>query len=102
MRKSTLWVPTWPHTNQAVQTQKMARGLKFRNKVHVVDTIYVAKIKTLISFAVTAKLICVLISHMRLNCVCILCWNFIAVNNKVMLSCSSDQACIIILNCTAL
>ena len=28
MRKQTFWFPTWPDTNQAVQLQKMARGLK--------------------------------------------------------------------------
>ena len=32
MRKPTLWFPTWADTNQAVQLQKMTRGLKFRNK----------------------------------------------------------------------
>ena len=30
MRKPTLWFPTRSDTNQAVQLQKMARGLKFR------------------------------------------------------------------------
>ena len=30
MRKLTFWFPTWSETNQAVQLQKMARGLKFR------------------------------------------------------------------------
>ena len=30
MRKETFWFPTWSDTNQAVQLQKMARGLKFR------------------------------------------------------------------------
>ena len=30
MRKATFWFPTWSDTNQAVQLQKMARGLKFR------------------------------------------------------------------------
>ena len=30
MRKPTLWFATWSDTNQAVQLQKMARGLKFR------------------------------------------------------------------------
>ena len=30
MRKLTFWFPTWSDTNQAVQLQKMARGLKFR------------------------------------------------------------------------
>ena len=29
MRKLTLWFPTWSDTNQAVQLQKIARGLKF-------------------------------------------------------------------------
>ena len=32
MRKPTFWFPTWSDTNQAVQLQKMARGLKFRTK----------------------------------------------------------------------
>ena len=30
IRKQTFWFPTWSDTNQAVQLQKMARGLKFR------------------------------------------------------------------------
>ena len=30
MRKPTFLFPTWSDTNQAVQLQKMARGLKFR------------------------------------------------------------------------
>ena len=30
MRKQTFWFSTWSDTNQAVQLQKMARGLKFR------------------------------------------------------------------------
>ena len=30
MRKLTFWFPTWSNTNQAVQLQKTARGLKFR------------------------------------------------------------------------
>ena len=29
MRKPAFWFPTWSDTNQAVQLQKMARGLKF-------------------------------------------------------------------------
>ena len=28
MRKPTFWFPTWSDTNQAVQLQKMSRGLK--------------------------------------------------------------------------
>ena len=30
MRKPTFWFPTWSDTNQAVQLQRMAKGLKFR------------------------------------------------------------------------
>ena len=30
MRKPTFWFPTWSDTNQAVQLQRMARGLKFQ------------------------------------------------------------------------
>ena len=30
LRKQTFWFPTWSDTNQAVQRQKIARGLKFR------------------------------------------------------------------------
>ena len=30
MRKPTFWFPTRSYTNQAVQPNKMARGLKFR------------------------------------------------------------------------
>ena len=29
MRKPTFWFSTWSDTNEAVQLQKMARGLKF-------------------------------------------------------------------------
>ena len=32
MRKQTFWFPTWSDTNQAVQLQKMASGLKFQIK----------------------------------------------------------------------
>ena len=32
MRKPTFWFPTWSDTNQAVQSHKMARSLKFRIK----------------------------------------------------------------------
>ena len=39
----------------------MARGLNFRFRKKRDCTIYVAKTKTLISFAVTAKLICVFV-----------------------------------------
>ena len=30
MMKPMFWFPTWSDTNQAVQQQKMARGLKFQ------------------------------------------------------------------------
>ena len=37
-RKPTFWFPTWSDTNQAVQLQKMARGLKFR--IYKVEGLY--------------------------------------------------------------
>ena len=45
-------------TNQPVQSQKQARSLKFRIKKKKDCTICAAKTKALISFAVTAKLVC--------------------------------------------
>ena len=59
-----MWLPNRSDTNQAVQAQKMARGWNFR--IYKVEeryylcskTICVAKTQALISFAVTAKLIC--------------------------------------------
>ena len=60
MRKPTFWFSTKSDTNQAVQLQNMARGLKFR--IYKVEGLYyVAKTKALISFVVTAKLICVFV-----------------------------------------
>ena len=38
MRKTTFWFPTWSDTNQTVQLQKMARGLKFR--IYEVEGLY--------------------------------------------------------------
>ena len=38
MRKPTVWFPVWSDTNQAVQLQKKARGLKFR--IHEVEGLY--------------------------------------------------------------
>ena len=61
MRKPTFWFPTWSDTNQAVQLQKMARGLKFRIKKVEVTYYLCSEKKALISFAVTAKLICVFV-----------------------------------------
>ena len=56
--KPTMWFPNRSDTNRPVQAQKRATSLKFRIKVEEKSTIRVAKTKALISFAVTAKLIC--------------------------------------------
>ena len=61
MRKQTVLFPTWSDTNRAIQPQNMAGGLRFHIKEVVGCTIRVAKTKALISFAVTAKLICVFV-----------------------------------------
>ena len=49
------------NTNQTVQSQKQARSLKFGIKEKEEGTIRVTKTKALISFAVTAKLICIFV-----------------------------------------
>ena len=62
MRKPTIWVPTRSDTKWAVLSQKMVRGWKFWIKK--LEELYYPcseKTKTLISFAVTAKLICAFI-----------------------------------------
>ena len=51
-----MWFLDRSDTNRSVYSQKIARSLKFRKKRNC--TIRVAKTKALISFAVTAKLIC--------------------------------------------
>ena len=61
MRKPTFWFPTSSDTNQAVQLHKIARDLKFRFRKKRDRTINVAKTKALITFVVTAKLICVFV-----------------------------------------
>ena len=38
MRKPTFWFPTWSDTNQAVQLQKIAGGLKVR--IYEVEGLY--------------------------------------------------------------
>ena len=53
-----MWFPNRSDTNRPVQAQKRARSLKFWTEV---EEIPVAKTKALISFAVTAKLICVFV-----------------------------------------
>ena len=55
-RKPVFKVSDQADTNLAVQKQKMARGLKFREERDC--TIYLAKTKTLISCVATAQLIC--------------------------------------------
>ena len=64
MRKPTFWFPTWSDTNQATETTNYRRWLvagNFGFRKQRDCTIYVAKTKALISFAVTAKLICVFV-----------------------------------------
>ena len=58
MGKPTMWFLNRSDINRAVQPQKTARSLKFQ--IYEEDGLYfpVAKTKALISFAVTAKLIC--------------------------------------------
>ena len=59
VRKPTIWVLTRSDTNWAIQSQKQARNFGFKKKRKC--TIHIAKTKALISFAVTAKLICVFV-----------------------------------------
>ena len=54
-----MWFLNKSDTSRTVQAQKLARGLKFKKKRQC--SIHVAKTKALISFAVTAKLICVFV-----------------------------------------
>ena len=65
MIKPTFWFPTWSDTNQAVQLQKMARGLKFRIKKVEGSYYLCSENKGADQFAVTAKLICFFVLHMQ-------------------------------------
>ena len=56
--KPTMWFLNRSDTNRPVQAQKQARSLKFWSRVEEELYYRVAKTKALISFAVTAKLIC--------------------------------------------
>ena len=56
-----MWFPNRSDTIQAAQSQKQARNLKFQILKKRKCTIRVAKTKALISFAVTANLICVFV-----------------------------------------
>ena len=58
MRKPTMWLLNRSDTKWTVQSQKMARSLKFWIRKERNCIICVAKTKALISFAVTVKLIC--------------------------------------------
>ena len=55
--KTTMWFPKKFDTNRPVQPQKMTKGWKF----WIDCTFCVAKSKALISFVITAKLICVFV-----------------------------------------
>ena len=57
MRKPTIWVPTRSNTNQAVESQKQAKGLQFWLELEE-ELFAFVKTKALISCAVTAQLIC--------------------------------------------
>ena len=61
--KPTMWFPNRSDAYGSVQAQKMARGWKFWIGFRKLRncTIHVGKTKALISFAVTAKLICVFV-----------------------------------------
>ena len=56
--KPTMWFHNTSVTNRPVQAQKTHRSLKFQTEEEEGFTFRVAKTKALISFAVTAKLIC--------------------------------------------
>ena len=53
--------PTRSNTNRAVQSRKMVRGLEFRIRKSRDCTIFVVKLKPLISCAVNAHLFCVFV-----------------------------------------
>ena len=64
-----MWFFNRSDTNQAVQPQKIARGWKFLiKKIEELYYLRSEKTKALISFAVTAKLICVFVFA------CAKCW----------------------------
>ena len=67
MRKQTIYFPIRSDTNQPVPPQKQARFLKFWILKTRDSTIRVVKTKELISCAITAQLICVLLSHMKID-----------------------------------
>ena len=79
-----MWFLTRSDTNQTVQLLEMARGLNFVFRKKRYYTIQVAKTKALISFAVTAKLICVFVfayadcwfSHDAARLICYGCKRF--------------------------
>ena len=56
-----MWFPNRSDTKSGVRLQKQARSLKFWRLVEEELYYRVAKTKALISFAITAKLICVFV-----------------------------------------
>ena len=83
-----MWFSNSSDTNWPVQLQKQARSLKFRIKKKRNRTIRVAKTKALISFAETAKLICVFVFAYAD------CWySHEAAHLLPMLGCLFEQLC---------
>ena len=58
--KPTMWFPNRSDTNRAVEAQKQARSLKFGLKRNCTIRV-VKKTKALISFVITAKVICIFV-----------------------------------------
>ena len=56
-----MWFPSRSDINRAMQSQKRTRSLNVGDYKKIVCTIRAAKTKALISFAVTAKLVCVFV-----------------------------------------
>ena len=88
MKKPTFWFSTWSDTNQAVQLQKMARGLKFRTEK--VEGLYYlcSKNKGADQLAVTAKLICVFVFGLHINV------GFLMTRLILYNLCSKKQTCL--------
>ena len=61
MRKPTFWFPTWCKQTRLYSYRRWLEAWNFGFRKYRDCTIYVAKTKALISFPVTAKLICVFV-----------------------------------------
>ena len=68
MSKPTIWFPNRPDTNLAVQAQKTVRSLKFR--IYEEGELYYlwSESNALISFTVTAKLVCSIVFARFADC----------------------------------